>query len=923
MEKKDYGKTLNLPKTDFSMRANLPQNEPKIKERVFDQHLYEKCLKKNEGKTPFVLHDGPPYANGEIHIGHALNKILKDTINRYKNLRGYYTPYVPGYDTHGLPTEKRAIQVLGLNRDEISVTKFRNTCRDFALSFVEKQSEGFKRLGVLGDWDNPYVTLKPEFEAKQIGVFGKMYEKGYIYKGLKPVYWCTDCETALAEAEIEYKDHKTNSIYVKFPVEDAKGKFDPKDTYVVIWTTTPWTLPGNVAITIGEDYEYSMVDTGKEKLIMATELVDQVMQLAGITDYHTVATFMGNDLDGVLCKHPFIDRISKVVLGTEDTLKVELDAGTGAVHTAPGYGKEDYLLSLKRELDIVVCVDGKGYQTEEAGPFSGMYYAKSNDAIIQWLEDHHYLLLKQPLVHSYPHCWRCKNPIIFRATKQWFASVDGFRDETLKAIKEVKWIPSWGEERITNMVKDRADWCISRQRTWGVPIPIFYCENCEKEYITPESIEKIQKIFHDKGSNAWFEMDEKDLMPEGAKCSCCGHDKFVQETDIMDVWFDSGTTYAGVLEERGMPPADMYLEGSDQYRGWFQSSLLTSVATRGKAPYKEVLTHGFIVDEQGRKMSKSLGNGIAPQDIIKEYGADILRLWVLASDFKSDVSISKNILKQISEVFRKIRNTARYILGNIYDLDVNHLVPYEELEEIDQWALSRLYDLIKSVTKSFDDYEFHLAYHAINQFCVTDMSNFYLDIIKDRLYTSKANSKERRAAQTTMYIILEALVKMLAPMICFTAEDIWSYMPHAEKDNAESVMLNDWPVAEEKYHNTALEEKWDKIMAWKEEVARKLEMARKDKVIGNSLNAKVVIHTNAEQAKFMEENKDILLIVFIVSGLEIVVDDKREEDNKLDMMVEVKVADGEKCERCWMYSETVGKDAEHPTLCHRCIENLK
>ena len=922
MEKKDYGKTLNLPKTDFSMRANLPQNEPKIKERLYDNHLYEKCLKKNEGKTPFILHDGPPYANGEIHIGHALNKILKDTIVRYKNLRGYYTPYIPGYDTHGLPTEKRAIQVLGLNRDEISVTKFRNTCRDFALGFVEKQSEGFKRLGVLGDWDNPYITLKPEFEAKQIGVFGKMYEKGYIYKGLKPVYWCTDCETALAEAEIEYKDNKATSIYVKFPVEDSNGKFDKKDTYFVIWTTTPWTLPGNVAITIGEDYEYSIVDTGKDKLIMATQLVDDVMKLANIEEYKIVKEFKGKELEGIKCKHPFIDRISRVVLGSEDTLNVELDTGTGAVHTAPGYGKEDYLCSLKNKLDIVVCVDGKGYQTEEAGPFAGMYYEKSNEAIIKWLEENNYLLMKQPLVHSYPHCWRCKNPIIFRATKQWFASIDGFRDETLKAIKNVKWIPSWGEERITNMVKDRTDWCISRQRTWGVPIPIFYCEKCEKEYITKESIEKIQEIFKEKGSNAWFEMDTKDLLPEGAKCSC-GHDKFVKETDIMDVWFDSGTTYAGVLEERGLPLADMYLEGSDQYRGWFQSSLLTCVATRGKAPYKEVLTHGFIIDEQGRKMSKSLGNGINPQDVINEYGADILRLWVLSSDFKSDVSISKNILKQITEVFRKIRNTARYILGNINDFDVNNLVEYKDLEEIDKWALTRLYKLIKSTTKSFDEYEFHIAYHDINQFCVSDMSNFYLDIIKDRLYTYKADSKERRAAQTTMYIILDSLVRILAPMICYTSEEIWSYMPHRKEDNKESVMLGYWPELNEEYNNKEIEEKWKKIIDIKEEVARKLEIARKDKVIGNSLNARVIIHADSDNAKFLNDNKDILIQVFIVSDLEIVEDGKKDDENKLNIMVEVETAKGQKCERCWMYSETVGEDEENPTICHRCLENLK
>ena len=724
-EKKDYGKTLNLPKTDFPMRASLPQNEPNIQKEVFEQGLYEKMLKKNEGKTPFVLHDGPPYANGEIHIGHALNKILKDTIVRYKNLKGFYTPYVPGYDTHGLPTEKRAIQVLGLNRDEISVSKFRDTCRDFALGFVEKQTEGFKRLGVLGDWENPYITLKPEYEARQIGVFGKMYQQGYIYKGLKPVYWCTDCETALAEAEIEYKDCDTTSIYVKFKVEDSKGKFDCKDTYMVIWTTTPWTLPGNVGITVGGEYEYSIVNTGKEKLIMATALVEEVMKNANIENYTTVQTLQGTDLEGVLCKHPFLDRTSRVVLGSDDTIVVELDTGTGAVHTAPGYGKEDYLCGIKNGLDIVVCVDGKGYQTEAAGPFAGLYYEKSNEAIITWLEENHYLLHKEKINHSYPHCWRCKNPIIFRATDQWFASVDKFRDKTIEEIKKVHWVPAWGEDRITSMVEDRADWCISRQRTWGVPIPMFYCEECGKEYITDESIKKIQAIFREKGSNSWFDLTPEELMPEGATCPECGHTKFKKETDIMDVWFDSGTSHQGVLVERGLPyPADLYLEGADQYRGWFQASILTSVAVNGISPYKEVLTHGWTVDGEGRKMSKSLGNGISPQEIIKEYGADILRLWVLASDYKTDVSLSKEILRQISESYRKMRNTARYILGNIADYNPEEVVEYKDLLEIDKWALLRLNKMVKECTESYDKYDFHAAYHAINQFCVTDMSNF-------------------------------------------------------------------------------------------------------------------------------------------------------------------------------------------------------
>ena len=921
-EKKDYGKTLNLPKTDFPMRASLPENEPKILENVFENGLYEKCLKKNEGNEPFVLHDGPPYANGEIHIGHALNKILKDTIVRYKNLQGYYTPYIPGYDTHGMPTEKKAIEKLGINRDEIPVSKFRDICKEFNEKYIDVQTKGFKRLGVLGDWEHPYITYQPQMEAKQIEVFSDMYKKGYIYKGLKPVYWCTDCETALAEAEIEYKDHKTTSIYVKFPVKDSKGLFDANNTYFVIWTTTPWTLPGNVAITLGGDYEYSIVDTGKEKLILATELVKTVMELAEIENYKEVNKFKGSELEGVLCKHPFIDRDSRVVLGSEDTILVELDAGTGAVHTAPGYGKEDYLCSLKNNLEIIVCVNGKGYQTEEAGPFAGMYYEKSNDAIIDWLEEHGYLLKKQPILHQYPHCWRCKNPIVFRATNQWFASVDGFRKETLEAIKTVKWYPAWGEERITKMVEERNDWCISRQRTWGVPIPIFYCEDCGKEYVTEESLAKVQEIVRQKGTNAWFDMPAEELLPEGAKCSC-GCSKFRKETDIMDVWFDSGSTHVSALEERGLPSANLYLEGSDQYRGWFQSSLLTSVATRGKAPYKEVVTHGYTVDEQGRKMSKSLGNGIDPWDVINESGADILRLWVLSSDYTSDISISKGILKQVSEVYRKIRNTARYILGNTSDFDVNNKVEYKDLEEIDKWALTRLNNLIRTCTKAYDNYEFNRAYQAINQFCVVDMSNFYLDIIKDRLYTYKKDSVERRAAQTAMYEILHALVRILAPMTSFTAEEIWSFMPHEDGESIESVMLTSWPKANSEYDNKELEEKWDRIIELKEEVAKKLELARADKTIGHSLNAKVTIHADGEKYDFLKSVEGELLQVFIVSALEIVKDSKKDEDSNLGIAVEITVAEGEKCERCWMYSTTVGQDKENPTICHRCSENLK
>ncbi len=921
-EKKEYGKTLNLPKTDFPMRANLPENEPKIQENVFEKDLYEKMLKKNEGKTPFVLHDGPPYANGEIHIGHALNKVLKDTIIRYKNLQGFYTPYIPGYDTHGMPTEKKAIEKLGLNRDETPVNEFRDTCKNFTEKYKDVQTEGFKRLGVLGDWDHPYVTYQPQMEAKQIGVFSKMYQKGYIYKGLKPVYWCTDCETALAEAEIEYKDINSNTAYVKFPVLDSKGLFDVNSSYVVIWTTTPWTLPGNTMIAVGADFKYAVVETHGERLIFAKELVETVMQKAGIDNYQVVKEIDGKDLEGVKCKHPFLDRISNVVCGSEDTVNVELGTGSGCVHIAPSYGKEDYLLGLKYNSEIIVTVDSKGVQRGEgSGPFKDMYYAKSDKEIIKWLDEHNLLVVSETVNHSYPHCWRCKKPVIFRATSQWFASVDGFRKETLDAIKTVKWHPAWGEERISKMVEERNDWCISRQRTWGVPIPIFYCKNCEKEYVTDESLKKIQEIVKENGTNAWYGMDEKELMPEGCKCENCGGTEFKKETDIMDVWFDSGSTHESVLAERGLPPADLYLEGSDQYRGWFQSSLLTSVATKGVAPYKEVVTHGYTVDEQGRKMSKSVGNVVSPQEIIKESGADVLRLWVLASDYESDVSVSKNIIKQVTEVYRKLRNTCRYILGNIYDFDVNNPVPYENLKEIDKWALTKLNKLIRTCTKAYDTYEFHEAYQALNQFCVVDMSQFYLDIIKDRLYTLKPDSVERRAAQTTMYEILSSLVRILAPMTCFTAEEVWSYMPHREGENKESVMLDYYPKAKPEYDNKEIEYKWEKLIRLKDEVSKKLEIARSNKDIGLSLEAKVTLFAEGEEYEFIKGKEELLKEIFIVSKVEIR-ENRRNEDEEVGVGVKVDKAPGEKCERCWMYSETVGESSEYPTLCERCRDNL-
>jgi isoleucine--tRNA ligase len=922
-EKKDYSSTLNLPKTDFQMRGNLPTKEPETLKAVFENGLYEKILKKNEGHKHFVLHDGPPYANGEIHAGHALNKILKDTIVRYKAMKGFYAPFIPGYDTHGMPTEKKAIEKLGLDRSKIPVTKFRDTCREFTTNYKDIQTEGFKRLGVLGDWAHPYITYDHATEARQIGVFGDMYKKGYIYKGLKPVYWCTDCETALAEAEIEYKDVTGESIYVKFPVEDSKGLFDKKDTYMVIWTTTPWTLPGNMGITIGADYEYSMVelkenkeDAKLERLIIATELVEKVMKLAEIEDYKTVQTFKGSELEGVLCKHPFLDRMSRVVLGSETTVNVTLDEGTGAVHTAPAYGKEDYLQGLKDKLGMVVAVDDKGKQTAEAGEFAGQFYAKSNKTITAWLDENGYLLKAVKIEHSYPHCWRCKKPIIFRATPQWFASVDGFRDDVLKAIKTVTWHPDWGEDRMSEMIKGRNDWCISRQRTWGVPLPIFYCKDCGEPYVTEESIKKIQEVVRTEGTNAWWAKEAKDLVPEGAKCPKCGCTEFKKETDIMDVWFDSGSTHQSVLVERGLDyPADLYLEGNDQYRGWFQSSLLTSVAVNGIAPYKEVLCCGFVVDGQGRKMSKSLGNGVSPIDVSNKFGADILRLWALSSDYSMDVNLSDDILKGISDVYRKIRNTARYILGNTYDYDPEKPVAYEDLQEIDKWALTRLNKLIKDCTKDYDTYSFGNCYHDVNQFCVVDMSSFYLDIIKDRLYTEKADSVARRAAQTTMYYILDALVKILTPMISFTAEEIWSAMNHTKKENVESPMLADYPVPNDEWDNKEIAEKWEKIIKVKNIVAKDLELARAEKTIGNSLDANVTIYAEGEEYKFLKENEELIKLVLIVSGLEIQENNRKQEEK---LGVKVEHATGEKCERCWMYNDHL-----EDGLCPRCKEVLE
>ncbi|RKD34333.1 isoleucine--tRNA ligase [Thermohalobacter berrensis] len=924
----DYGKTLNLPKTKFPMRANLPKREPKFLEKWEREKIYEKSLEVNKNNQSFILHDGPPYANGDIHLGHTLNKILKDIIVRYKSLRGYYAPYVPGWDTHGLPIELKAIKEMGLNQNEISPVEFRNKCRDYALSQVEKQKEQFKRLGVTGDWENPYLTLNPEYEARQIEVFGEMAKKGYIYKGLKPVYWCPSCETALAEAEIEYSDHKSHSIYVKFRVKDDKGLLEEHvdsidNTYFVIWTTTPWTLPANLAIAVGPEFDYSLIKVKGEYYIIAKDLVETVTKEVGIEEYETLATFKGTDLEHMVTRHPFMERDSVLILADH----VTLESGTGCVHTAPGHGQEDFEVGQKYDLDVLNPVNNKGHFTELAGKYEGLYYKKANKIIIDDLEKSGALLSDSELVHSYPHCWRCKGPVIFRATEQWFASVDAFKDEAVEAARGVEWIPGWGEDRIINMVVDRADWCISRQRTWGVPIPIFYCKDCGKELINEDTIKKVSSIFREKGSNAWYELTAEELLPENIKCEC-GSGEFRKEMDIMDVWFDSGSSHSAVLDENEdlSYPADLYLEGNDQYRGWFQSSLLTAIATKGKAPYKGVVTHGMIVDGEGRKMSKSLGNGIDPLEVVEKYGADILRLWVSSADYKSDVRMSNQILKQLSEVYRKIRNTARFILGNLKDFNPKEdSVKYDELLEIDKWALIKMNRLIEKVTKAYDNYDFHVIYHAIHNFCVVDMSNFYLDIIKDRLYTQKATSKARRAAQTVMFKILNALVKMLAPILPFTSEEIWQFL---YEDEESSVHLTDWPKVKEEYYNDELEDEWKKIISYREDIAKALEKARAEKIIGHSLNALVKIYAEDKDYNFLAQIEDMLREILIVSKVELYKDKELEADytkgeNNEGIKVVVEQAPGEKCERCWVFSETVGKNDEHPTICSRCIENLE
>ena len=915
----DYNSTMNLPKTDFPMRGNLPQKEPEMIKRWQDQKLYQKLMEKNEGLPLYVLHDGPPYANGDIHMGTALNKVLKDIIIKYKNMSGYKAPYIPGWDTHGLPIELKAMKKVGVENIN-SALDLRKVCKEFALHYVDVQRNEFIRLGSIGDYEHPYLTLQPKHEAEQIRIFGEMAKKDFIYKGLKPVYWCPECKTALAEAEIEYAEDPCNSIYVKFKVEDDGGKLaalntELDKTYFVIWTTTTWTLPGNLAICLGPEYEYVAVHANGEYYIMAKELVESAMKAAKITEYTvSEASLKGKELEYIKYRHPFIDRVSPIIVGDH----VTLESGTGCVHTAPGHGVEDFEVCVNHypEIPIIVPVDGDGKLTEEAGEFCGLTTNDANKAILTKLTELNALFAVENIIHQYPHCWRCKSPIIFRATEQWFCSVDGFKEEACKAIDSVQWIPEWGGDRIKGMVMDRSDWCISRQRTWGVPIPIFYCKHCGKPIINEESVNAIANLYEKEGSDAWYKYEAGEILPEGFKCEC-GCTEFTKEMDIMDVWFDSGVSHAAVCnEEHGLRwPADLYLEGADQYRGWFQSSLLTSVAAKGSAPYKAVCTHGWVVDGEGKAMHKSLGNGMSPDEVTDKYGADILRIWVASSDYHADIRISQDILKQLSDAYRKIRNTARFILSNLGDFNPDtDSVSVEKLDGIDKWAMARMDEIIEKCKAAYDKFDFHIVYSTMRDFCTIDLSNFYLDILKDRLYVEKADSESRRAAQTVIYNILRTMTLYLAPVISFTAEEIWGYMPRSEKDDAESVFFNKLPEKSGVSADEEFMEKWEKIDELRDIANKALEEARGQKLIGKSLEAKVTLNCGRDWYEFAKSVENDLVAAFIVSAVSV----EKSEFDGVDVKVEV--APGEKCERCWTHSDTVGKCAEHPTLCARCAE---
>jgi isoleucyl-tRNA synthetase len=915
----EYKDTLLMPKTEFPMRGNLPQREPEIQAKWEEMNIYKKVQEHTLGRPMYVLHDGPPYANGDIHMGHALNKILKDMIVRNKSMSGFQAPYVPGWDTHGLPIEQ-ALTNKGVKRKEMTVAEFRKLCAEYALQQIDNQRTQFKRLGVRGDWENPYITLKPEYEAQQIKVFGEMAKKGYIYKGKKPVYWSPSSESALAEAEIEYQDKRSASIYVGFKLKDGKGVLDT-DVQIIIWTTTPWTIPANLGISVHPDLTYVVVKVNEKKYLVAEALLEAVALEIGWESHEVVGKIKGAQLENMVAEHPLYGRDSLVMLGDH----VTTDAGTGCVHTAPGHGEDDFYVGQKYGLDVLCPVDDKGCMTDEAPGFAGLFYEEANKPIGQKLEEVGALLKLSFITHSYPHDWRTKKPVIFRATAQWFASIKDFRNELLEAVKETKWVPAWGETRLFNMVRDRGDWCISRQRAWGVPIPVFYAENGEA-IITDETIDHVSALFRENGSNVWFEREAKDLLPAGFTHQGSPNGTFTKETDIMDVWFDSGSSHQAVLEEREdlVRPADLYLEGSDQYRGWFNSSLSTAVAVTGKAPYKGVLSHGFVLDGEGRKMSKSLGNVVIPAKVMNQLGADILRLWVASVDYQADVRVSDAILKQVAEVYRKIRNTFRFLLGNLADFNPEKdVVAYENLREVDQFMLVKLNKLIKYVRNAYDHYEFAGIYHAVNNFCTLDLSAFYLDFAKDVLYIEAADNAERRAIQTVLYESLVSLTKLVSPILSHTADEVWKFIPAVKE---ESVQLTDFPEHKEFENAHMLEEKWTSFMKLRDDVLKALEEARNAKIIGKSLTAKVSLYVNKNTKALLDSINESLTQLFIVSSFEVAgaYDEAPADALKLDTAaIIISKADGETCERCWVVTKEVGHDHDHETLCTRCADVVK
>ncbi|BAK17506.1 isoleucyl-tRNA synthetase [Solibacillus silvestris StLB046] len=912
----EYKDTLLMPKTDFPMRGGLPTKEPQVQAQWDEMDINKLVLERTKDRPHYLLHDGPPYANGDIHIGHALNKVIKDMINRQKSMSGFHVPYIPGWDTHGLPIEQ-ALTNKGVKRKEMSVAEFRELCEKYAYEQIENQKSQFRRLGVRGDWANPYITLKPEFEARQIEVFGKMAEKGYIYKGLKPVYWSPSSESALAEAEIEYKDVESYSIYVAFGIKDSKGVV-PADAKFVIWTTTPWTIPANLGISVNPEFTYVVVETNGSKYIVAKDLLEKLSATFGWEDVQIVQEVQGEQLDMIVAEHPIYKRDSLVMVGDH----VTAEAGTGCVHTAPGHGEDDYQIGKRYGLDILSPVDNGGCYTNEAPGFEGLFYEKANPVVIEKLKEENALLHVSKFTHSYPHDWRTKKPVIYRATPQWFASVEMFRNELLDAVKATEFTPAWGETRLYNMIRDRGDWVISRQRAWGVPIPIFYAED-ETPIITPETIAHISKLFREHGSNIWFQREAKDLLPEGFTHEGSPNGKFTKENDIMDVWFDSGSSHQGVLVERGLKyPADLYLEGSDQHRGWFNSSLITSVAINGHAPYKGLLTHGFVLDGEGRKMSKSLGNTIDPIKVMNQYGADIIRMWVASVDYTGDVRISMDMLKQVSETYRKVRNTLRFLHGNVTDFnETTDRVAYEELREMDQYMYMRLQDVVKTIREAYDRYDFSTVYTTVNNFVAIELSSFYLDIAKDVVYIEGTDNKDRRAMQTVMYDTLMALVKLLTPIIPHTTEELWSYIEFDGKP--QSVQLTDFPEVVEQANFAELRTKWVKVIAVRNEVLKALEEARNAKTIGKSLEAKISVYADSETVELLNDaNIDFaqLSIVsqFVIAGSK---ENAPAEALVLDKTaLVVEKADGEKCERCWTISETVGASENHPTLCKRCAD---